>query len=151
VAAQLKQDDPLRAERVRSQPHLCKDLRSKKGINVIAFLATDGLTLTFKAMPGPCDAFPEKGYIFLSCEICQGKATDCNCTEWLDTLGITERETFEFDLDEMVVPAHLDNYCFGQKPWVKGQGVLNLRRFTDTGDGGVQIVGLTKDDTKDQK
>lgn len=149
VAAKLKQDGELiEAEKVTRMPHLCKDLRNKKGINVVAFLTSK---LTFKPMPGPFDAFPE-GHIFLSCEICQGKKIDCNCTEWLDSVGITERDTFEFDLDEMVVPAHMDNYCFGQKPWVQGQGVLNLRRFTadENSEGGVQIVGLTKD-TKDQK
>eukprot|EP00746_Dinoflagellata_sp_MGD_P030067 gnl/MRDRNA2_/MRDRNA2_17122_c0_seq1.p1 gnl/MRDRNA2_/MRDRNA2_17122_c0~~gnl/MRDRNA2_/MRDRNA2_17122_c0_seq1.p1 ORF type:complete len:489 (-),score=84.84 gnl/MRDRNA2_/MRDRNA2_17122_c0_seq1:121-1587(-) len=148
VAAQMKESDPLKAEQVRNTPHKCKDLRKDKKVTLVALLDS---MMRLNPMPGPCDAFPE-GYIFLSCEICQGKATDCNCTAWLDSVGITQREPFEFDLDEMVVPAHMDNYCFGQTPWTKGQGVCNLRRFTANAqdEGGVQIVGLSKE-VKDHK
>lgn len=150
VSAQLKIKDPIKAEQARHQPWLCKDLRSKKGINILAFLTKD---LSFHAMPGPCDAFPE-GYIFFGCEICQGNTSkaECSCTEWLEEVGIKQYETFEFDLDEMIVPAHLDNYCFGGRKWAGSQGVLDLRRFTadENGEGGVQLVGLNKE-SKDGK
>eukprot|EP00746_Dinoflagellata_sp_MGD_P004787 gnl/MRDRNA2_/MRDRNA2_109261_c0_seq1.p1 gnl/MRDRNA2_/MRDRNA2_109261_c0~~gnl/MRDRNA2_/MRDRNA2_109261_c0_seq1.p1 ORF type:complete len:491 (+),score=80.12 gnl/MRDRNA2_/MRDRNA2_109261_c0_seq1:109-1581(+) len=150
VSAQLKSKDPIQAEKARHQPYLCKDLRAKKGINILAFLDKN---LNFHAMPGPCDAFPE-GDIFFGCEICQGKTSraDCSCTEWLEDLGITQYETFEFDLDQMVVPAHLDNYCFGGRRWGGSQGVLDLRRFTadENGEGGVQLVGLNPE-SKDGK
>jgi hypothetical protein len=146
VSSQLKYKDPMKAERVKQQPYLCKDLRSKKGINILAFMSKDDMKFT--AMPGPCDAFPE-GWIYFGCEICRGKTSkgECNCTTWLEELGIKKYETETFDLDETVVPAHLDNYCFGGRRWGSSQGVLDLRRFTadEDGAGGVQLIGLTKE------
>lgn len=154
VHAQLsRQGEELRADEVKNKPSLCTDLRNQNGINILAMLShEDG---SFKAMPGPTDAFPE-GFIFLGCEICQGKSegNECNCTDWLAKVGVpdTERSSFEFDLDEMIVPGHMHLFCFGAKRWEGTQGILNLRRFTadDNGEGGVQIVGLTRE-SKDSK
>lgn len=133
------------ADQVKNKPGLCKDLRNEKGIYILAFLNENG---DFIAMPGPFDAFPE-GYIFIGCEICQGSTrTDCNCKDWLDSLSITGCEPFMFELDEMIVPSHLDLYCFGGKRWGESQGILNLRQFTadENGNFGVQLVGLSKED-----
>jgi len=154
VQAQLRLKwDELRADQVKHNPGLCKDLRNQGGINIVATLSEeDG---SFKAMPGPLDPYPE-GYIFFGCEICQGnsESTECNCTDWLAKVGIpeTERQSFWFDLDEMIVPGHMDKFCFGARRWEGTQGILNLRQFTadENGEGGVQIVGLTKE-SKDSK
>ena len=133
--------------KVMSNPNLCKNLRLEKNITVLATLTGDN---TFKLMPGPYDAFQE-GYIFLSCEICKGTVIpDCNCAEWLNSMNVkvSERHPYQFDLDEVVVPGHMDNYCFGPYTWKVGQGAVDLRRFTadsETHEGGVQLVGLTRE------
>ena len=133
-------------EKVQKNSKLCKNLRASKGITVLATQASDS---TFKIMPSPYDAFPE-GAIFLSCEICQGPLIqECNCTDWLEEVNVpaSERRPHQFDLDEAVVPRHMDGYSFGPYPWKAGQGAIDLRRFTadETHDGGLQLVGLTKD------
>ena len=146
VVAKFKKDGDRSKDFLDKVPNLCQNLRGSKKITVLATLTSDD---TFKLMPGPYDAFQE-GHIFLSCEICQGTVIEeCNCAEWLDKVKVeaSERRQYQFDLDEVVVPRHVDNYCFGSFPWKAGQGALDLRRFTadETHDGGLQLVGLTRD------
>ena len=136
---------------VEIDPNSCLDLRRNAGIHLVATFAEE--TRTFKAMPGPCDVIPV-GHIFLGCAIC-GNAEDlseigdCNCRDWLNSKGISETSflTSHLPLDEVVVPSHLHNFCFGAKRIEGSHGILNLRKFTsdDMGEGGVQLVGLSKE------
>lgn len=126
---------------------ICLDLRNDKGVHVVATFNDN--TKVAQLMPGPADPFPE-GALYIGCALCQGVAkADCNCVLWMNELGIEpeERQHFEFGLDEMLIPAHLDNYVFGQKRKALDQGILNLRKFITSEDGGrgVQIMALTKE------
>eukprot|EP00746_Dinoflagellata_sp_MGD_P140341 gnl/MRDRNA2_/MRDRNA2_73608_c0_seq1.p1 gnl/MRDRNA2_/MRDRNA2_73608_c0~~gnl/MRDRNA2_/MRDRNA2_73608_c0_seq1.p1 ORF type:complete len:498 (+),score=96.04 gnl/MRDRNA2_/MRDRNA2_73608_c0_seq1:82-1575(+) len=86
--------------------------------------------------PGPITQFPSGGWVYTTCELCNGRTelTNCKCIRWMRTFGeITDNMTrTQLPMDEMLIPEHCSGMVLGP-PTCKQkeeQGAINLRQFT---------------------